>query len=40
MVFWSAHAICGFTLGMQYEEVEEEKYFIVSLGIIELIFTW
>lgn len=40
MVLWSVYVICGFNIGLQYEEIDEEKYLIVNLGIIELIFTW
>jgi hypothetical protein len=31
--------ISGFMIGIQYEEIEE-KYLIISLGFIELIFIW
>jgi hypothetical protein len=32
--------ICGFNVGVQYEIVEDENYVIVSLGFLEVVFTW
>lgn len=36
----SMNLICGFMLGIQYEDLDDERYLIISLGIIEIIITW
>lgn len=40
MYICSVTLICGFSVGVQYEIVENENYIIVSLGIFELVFNW
>lgn len=32
--------ICGFNVGIQHEIVEDENYIILSLGFLEVVFTW
>ena len=36
----SISLISGFMLGIQHEELDEDNYLIVSLGILEIILVW
>jgi hypothetical protein len=40
MEFYSVGMICGFTIGIQHELIEEDNYLILSLGIVEVVFIW
>jgi hypothetical protein len=32
--------ICGFAVGVQYEQLENDNYIIISLGIIDIVIIW
>ena len=40
MQLLSIGMICGFSVGVQYEQLENDNYIIVSLGIIDIVFIW
>jgi hypothetical protein len=40
MSLYSISLICGFTIGIQHELIEDDNYIILSLGIIEIVFEW
>lgn len=41
MKLHSINMIAGFTIGVQYEDLDEDgEYLIISLGLVELIFEW
>jgi len=40
MELYSIGLICGFTVGVQHEAIEDNNYLILSLGIIEVVFIW
>jgi hypothetical protein len=40
MHLFSVGLICGFAVGVQYEQVEDNHYVIVSLGIFDVVIIW
>jgi hypothetical protein len=40
MQLYSIGLICGFTVGIQHELIEDNNYIILSLGIVEVVFIW
>jgi hypothetical protein len=40
MELYSIGMICGFTIGIQHELIEDNNYLILSLGIVEVVFIW
>lgn len=40
MELYSIGLICGFTVGIQHELIEDNNYIILSLGIVEVVFIW
>jgi hypothetical protein len=40
MHLFSVGMICGFVVGVQYEQVEDNNYVIVSLGIFDVVIIW
>ena len=40
MELYSIGLICGFTVGIQHELIEDNNYVIISLGIVEVVFIW
>jgi hypothetical protein len=39
-IFYSINLITGCAIGVEYEKVETDEYLIISLLIIQIIFTW
>ena len=40
MELYSIGLICGFAVGIQHERIEDDNFFILSLGIVEVVFIW
>ena len=40
MELYSIGLICGFTVGIQHELIEDNNDVIISLGIVEVVFIW
>jgi hypothetical protein len=40
MQLYSIGLICGFTVGIQHELIEDDNFLILSLGIVEIVFIW
>ena len=40
MQLYSIGLICGFTVGIQHELIEDNNYVIISLGIVEVVLIW
>ena len=40
MELYSINLIRGFSLGIQFQSLDEDEYLIVSLCIVEIILVW